>query len=73
MVFADLQKKGNYPYVSCRFFSRRQIFEMFLKEWRFESRLNFKFGDSSKTAFRKNLFIKVNEYLQRIRRKEMLE
>ncbi len=73
LVFADLQKKGDYPYVSCRSFSRRQLYEMFLKEFRFESRLDFKYGESGKIVFRKNLLMKANEYIQRMRRKEILE
>ena len=59
--------------MSCRSFSRRQLYEMFLKEFRFESRLDFKYGESGKIVFRKNLLMKANEYIQRMRRKEILE
>lgn len=36
LAAADWQKRYGYPYVSCRDFTRRELRDMFLKEFRFE-------------------------------------
>lgn len=70
MVFAPLQKKYDYSYVSCTFFTRRQLQEMFLKEFRFESRLAYA-SDYWKERYRRDFIDKVEEYFQKERIEEM--
>lgn len=72
MVFSMLQRRYGYPYVSCRFFSRRQLQDMFLKEFRFEDRLAYA-NDYWKKRYRKDLVEKIEEYLQIARREEICD
>lgn len=72
MLFSGVQKKFNYSYVNCISFSRRQLQEMFLEEFRFEYRLPYE-NEYWKIRYRKNLISKVRECLQRVRREEILK
>lgn len=72
MIFATEQERYGYPYVSCRKFSRRQLQEMFLKEYRFEKKLDYD-NDYSKKHYRRSFIVKVNEHLQRARMEEILQ
>lgn len=72
MIFSKEQKEFGYPYVSCSEFSRRQIQEMFLKEFQFESKLSYE-NEYWRNNYRKDFMIKVNEYLQAVRMKEILK
>ena len=70
MIFSSLQKRWGYPYVSCMDFTRRQLQDMFLKPFRFESRLLFENIHERQRYYRKLLW-KVDECFQKIRREEM--
>lgn len=70
MVFSVLQRGYGYPYVSCRNFSRRQLQDMFLKEFRFEDRLVYE-NDYWRKRYHKDLVDKMEEYLQKARLEEV--
>ena len=70
MIFSSAQRRFDYPYVSCMNFSRRQLQEMFLKKFRFESQLTYE-NDYWRMRYRKDIIEKVEEYFQRARREEI--
>lgn len=72
MIFSELQKRFDYPYVSCQNFSRRQLQEMFLVKFRFECRLTYD-SDFWKKQYRKDMMNIINQYLQKSRKDEMLK
>lgn len=72
MIFAKEQKRYGYSYVSCRNFSRRQLQEMFLVEYRFENMLDYE-NDYCKSHYLQSFIVKVNEHLQRARMEEILQ
>jgi len=72
MIFAKEQNRYGYSYVSCRNFSRRQLQEMFLMEYRFENMLDYE-NNYCKNHFRQSFIDKVNEHLQRSRMEEILQ
>ncbi len=47
LICAPYQKKYGYPYVRLSFFTRRELQEMFIKEFRFESKLSYN-GEKAK-------------------------
>ncbi|MBD5523499.1 MAG: hypothetical protein HDR04_03600 [Lachnospiraceae bacterium] len=70
MMFSGVQRQFGYPYVRCLDFSRRQLQEMFLKEFRFERKLAYA-SDYYKMRYRKDFIDRVRECLQKVRRDEL--
>lgn len=70
MVFSKDQKRFGYPYVSCNDFSERQLQEMYLKPFRFESRLTITDNYGEKD-YRCDFMNKVKEYFRGVRRENV--
>ncbi len=66
LFHAPWQKKYGYPYVELKNFSRREIQEMFLKEFRFESLLEGKEGKLG-LEFKMMLQYTIRDTLQKVR------
>lgn len=70
MMFYTLQKEGKYPCVNCTNFSKRELQEMFLKEFRFEEKIFFK-DIKEKRMWRKEFMEQVQKRLQMTRMNEI--
>lgn len=72
LIVGPWQKKYGYPYVSSLDYSRKELHQMFQKEFRFEER--FKYKDDKEMILVKNqIQWIINEYLWEIRRMEIME
>lgn len=71
MIFSRAQRMFGYPYVSSREFSRRELADIFMKEFRFEDKLSWE-KEEWRIQFRQEMIEKINEYLQRERREELM-
>lgn len=67
MIFSKDQERFGYPYVSCKEFSDDQLQEMYLKPFRFESRLTDT-NNYGEKDYRYDFLNKVKEYFRSVRR-----
>ncbi len=72
VVAAPYQKKYGYPYTSCLAFSRVQLRDMFMKEFRFEKYLDFE-DDLEKKKFRQRMQKLLGRWLWQARREEIMD
>lgn len=66
LICMPYQKKYGYPYVDASLFSRRELQEMFLKEFRFMDRLYFD-TERTRTIFRISFQKYVRERIQKLK------
>lgn len=66
IIYAPWQKKYGYPYLNISMFSRRQLQEMFLKPFRFESQVEFQ-DEKLEREFKIGLYQKIRYNLQMVR------
>lgn len=72
MIFSVVQSKFGYPCVSCLNFSDRQLQEMFLKKFRFESGMPDSEGQEGMKN-RADFINKAYEYLRKAYREEIMQ
>lgn len=73
MIIQSLwQKKYGYPYVESKQFSKREMQEMFLKKYRFESLIELEEKDLD-LDFKKKVQVTVRNQLQKIRMLEIMD
>lgn len=70
LITAPWQRKYGYPYINNADFSRRELQEMFLKEFRFEKRRCYR-SNEEKERIKRDIHKIVNNYLQKNRREEI--
>ena len=66
ILSAPYQKKFGYPYVDCRMFSRRELWEMFRKEFRFQCQLRYA-DEREKRSYNISMHRKFRWQLWRVR------
>lgn len=66
IIYAPWQKKYGYPYLNISMFTRRQLQEMFLKSFRFESQVEFQ-DEKLEREFKIGLYQKIRYNLQMVR------
>lgn len=71
MIFYGLQKRGGYPCVNCKDFTKRELQEMFLKEFRFEEKIFFQ-DIREKRMWKRGWLAEIQKRLQLIQMSEIL-
>lgn len=72
LIVGMFQKKHGYPYASSLVFSRAQLRNMFMKEFRFERYLKFE-DNLEKKKFRRRMQKLIGQWLWQARREEIME
>ncbi len=72
LINGPRQKKYGYPYVSSMDFSRRELQEMFQKDFRFEKELRYEWNDDRK-KMKDRVKEMINWNLWKVRREEIME
>ena len=76
LICAPWQKKYGYPFVDLTLFSRKDLQEMFLKDFRFKDKVSFKNGledRNSKMIFFIGLQENIRQSFQKIRMLRLME
>ena len=72
LIAGAWRKKYGYPYVSSLGFSRRELQEMFAKEFRFENKIYYS-GEAEKIACGKRVRKFISDLLWAVRREEIMD
>ena len=72
MICTPWQKKYGYPYVEISGFTRRELQEMFLKEFRFERELSYN-GEKERLDAKIQDQVQIRRWLWNARKQELLE
>ncbi len=69
---ADFQREFGYPYVSCLRFTRKELQELFLKEFKIEKRLRFRDAQDCTEYYLKRAVL-MQEYLRELYNRSVFE
>lgn len=71
LMAASWQRKYGYPYISCLEFSRRELWEFFMKKYKFEDFLTFE-NENEKQAYMREKISYLRYILWKNRREEVM-